>query len=449
MTPPLVPRTMPGWNIAHLCRFLQNPMTFVRDVERECGPVAFFTCGVRRFLLIAEPELIAQVLVKQSRQFEKSLAIKSTRRFLGNGLLTAEGADHVRNRRLMQPAFHMQRVAAYGDSMVQYAEEAQAQWKDGQEIDIAEEMMKLTLRVVGKTLFNSDTGEVGERVSQAMSVLMNLFPLFQLPFFPWLEHLPLPFVRRMRAADATLNEVVLGIIAERHKDNRDEGDLLSMLLNSQEEDGTGLTDEQVRDEVLTLFLAGHETTGNALAYTWHLLAKHPEAAAKMRDEISTVLGDAAPTIADTRRLPYTESVITESMRLYPPAWIIARGAMEDLELANMPGVPIPRGTTIMMPQALVHLQERYYDDPLVFRPERWTPEFRDSLPRFAYYPFGGGPRSCIGESFAWMELILVTAVIARKWKMEPVVPEHKLVLHPSVTLRPRTGVRVKLRRIVQ
>ena len=442
-----VPGTMPGWNLRNLYRFQQNPMTFLQEVERTCGPLAFFTCGPRRFLLVAEPDLIGQVLMKQSKQFEKSLAIKSTKRFLGTGLLTNEGEDHLRNRRLMQPAFHMQRVAAYADSMVQYAGDAQARWADGQELDIAEEMMKLTLRVVGKTLFNSDTGELGERVSAAMSVLMNLFPYLQLPFFPWLEYLPLPFVRRMLAADATISEIVLNIIAERRRSGRDEGDLLSMLLNSQEEDGRGLTDQQVRDEVLTLFLAGHETTGHALAYTWHLLAQHPEVAEKMRGEIAEVLGEGTPTMADSRRLPYTEAVLTESMRLYPPAWVVARGALEDLELGNLPGVRIRRGTTIMMPQVLVHRQERFYEDPLSFRPERWTPEFRAALPRFAYFPFGGGPRACIGESFAWMELILVTAVIARRWRMEPVVPAHELVLHPSVTLRPRTGVRVKLRRV--
>jgi cytochrome P450 len=341
----------------------------------------------------------------------------------------------------------MQRIAGYGDSMVQFADATQQSWKDGETLDIAEEMMTLTLRIVGKTLFNADTTELSERVGHAMSLLMYWFPIQMLPYGVMLERLPLPAMRRLHAAREDLNNIVLNIIAERRASARDEGDLLSMLLAAQEEDGAGLDNEQVRDEALTLFVAGHETTANALAWTWYLLAQHPDIAARLRTEIDTVLGDATPTYADVRRLPFTESVITESLRLYPPAWTIVRTPVENVELAGLPGYTLPHGSTVMACSWVMHRLERYFPDPESFRPDRWTPEFRAGLPKFAYFPFGGGPRSCIGESFAWMELILIVAVIARRWDMTLLANHQETVrLQPAVTLRPRNGINVTLRR---
>lgn len=425
-------------------------MTFLRDVAAECGPVGTFRFGPRRFTLLSDPDLIGQVLMKQHKCFEKSRALKAARRIMGNGLLTSEHEEHTRNRRLMQPAFHMQRIMAYADCMVRFAHENQARWTDGAEIDIAADMMGLTLRIAGKTLFNSDTTALAERVSHSLGLLMDHFPLLQIPGIEYIFKLPLPLVQRIRAAKRELDEMVLAIITERRLIGRDEGDLLSMLLASQEDDeaGTrsGMSDQQVRDEVLTLFLAGHETTAAALSWTWYLLTQHPDVAARTREEIRTVLGDAAPTMADSRRLPFTEAVLTESMRLYPPAWTLARSVTQDVELAGLPGVTLARGSTVFMTQAVMHRQERYFPEPDRFLPDRWTPEFRERLPRYAYFPFGGGPRACIGESFAWMELILVMATLARHWTME-LVPSHRVVFQPAVTLRPRNGIRVRLRRV--
>jgi cytochrome P450 len=436
-----LPKKPAGWAFRNFLRFRRDPLRTLVDLERECGPAATFGVGPLRFVVLSDPELIKQLLVTQHRSFMKGRALQSTKRLLGEGLLTSEGEHHHRQRRLMQPVFHTQRIASYADCMARFANEAQAQWRDGAVLDVAEEMMRLTLRIVGKTLFNIDATEVADRVHHDMAVLMDWFPKAQLPFAAWFEELPLPPMRRMQAARADLDRLVLGMIAERRGTGRDEGDLLSMLLAAQE-DGRGLTDQEVRDEALTLFLAGHETTANALAWTWYLLAQHPEIAARLHAELDTVLGDALPTFADVRRLPLTENVVTEAMRLYPPAWAVGRTALVDAQIGDY---SIPKGSVVIASQYVMHRLPKYFTEPAAFRPERWTPEFRAALPKYAYFPFSGGPRQCIGEGFAWMELSLVIATIARHWKME-VEPGQTIALQPAVTLRPRNGIRLRLQR---
>ena len=271
-----------------------------------------------------------------------------------------------------------------------------------------------------------------------------MFPRTVLPFSEILDKLPLPSTRRFEKARERLDGIIYGLIEERRANGEDRGDLLSMLLMSQDEegDGKGMTDLQVRDEAMTLFLAGHETTANALTWTWYLLSQHPEAEKGLHEELDAVLGNRLPTVEDLDRLSYTRMVLAESMRLYPPVWAVARRAINDYEVD---GFVAPAGSFVFMSQYVTHRDERFHPDPLRFDPERWTPERQASRLQFSYFPFGGGPRRCIGESFAWMEGILVLATLARKWKAR-LVPGHRVELKPLITLRPKHGMRMTLER---
>ena len=361
-----------------------------------------------QLFLVNEPQLIRDVLVTHNRNFTKSRGLERSRRLLGQGLLTSEGAMHLRQRRLMQPAFHRDRIAGYGDLMVGYADRMRQRWRDGATVDIAREMNRLTLSIVGKTLFDVDVEQQAAAVGEALTAVMESFWMMMLPFAEVLERLPVPSLRRARMARARLDAIIYRMIADRRASGRDHGDLLSMLLTAQDEDeGGGMTDQQVRDEAMTIFLAGHETTANALTWTWYLLSQYP---GRRGDAPRRGRPGAAGTAADHSRiwpsLPYVERVVTESMRLYPPAWIIGRRAIAEYQLGQF--VAPPRSILVMSPYVMQR-DPRFYADAERFDPDRWTPEFRAALPKFAYFPFGGGPRQCIGESFAWMELILLVA----------------------------------------
>jgi cytochrome P450 len=315
-------------------------------------------------------------------------------------------------------------------------------WHDGQTLDIAQEMMHLTLAIVGKTLFDTETEAEAEEVREALTATMESFTRFMLPFAELLDRLPLPATRRFEQARARLDAIIYGIINERRKSGEDRGDLLSMLIMAQdeEEDGGSMSDEQLRDEAMTIFLAGHETTANALTWTWYLLSQHTEVEAKLHAEIDGLLGDRPPTAEDLPGLRYTEMVLAESMRLYPPAWILGRRALKDYEVG---GFHIPAGSIVVLSPYVMHRDERYFPEPQRFDPERWTPEAKEARPQFSYFPFGGGPRRCIGEGFAWMEGILVIATLARRWRMR-LVPGHSVATQPMVTLRPKHGMQMKL-----
>jgi cytochrome P450 len=385
------------------------------------------------------------VLVTHNGNFMKGRGLQRAKRLLGEGLLTSEPPLHRRQRRLAQPAFHKQRIAAYASLMVDYTLRLQSErWRDGETLDIAQEMMHLTLAIVGKTLFDTETEQEAEEVREALSATMQSFTRFMLPYAELLDRLPLPSTRRFRQARARLDAVIYRIINERRASGTDHGDLLSMLLLAQDEegDGTGMTDEQLRDEAMTIFLAGHETTANALSWTWYLLSQNPEAEAKLHAEVDALLCDRTPTAEDLPRLPFTEKVLAEAMRLYPPAWILGRRALGDYEVG---GYRIPAGSIIIMSQYVMHRDERYFPDPARFDPERWTPEAKAARPQFSYFPFGGGPRRCIGEGFAWMEGILVLATLARSWRMR-LLPAHQVETQPVVTLRPKHGMRMILER---
>jgi len=420
----------------------RNPLAFFTNLARTYGDVVAYRLGGERLLFVNQPQYIKDVLITHNRNFTKGRALQRTKRLLGEGLLTSEGATHLRQRRLMQPAFHRERIAAYADTMVAYADRLRGAWRDGATLDVAQEMNRLTLSIVGKTLFDADVESQAAEVGEALTGVMATFWMTMLPFSDLLEHLPVPKLRRGRAARAQLDKIIYGMIAERRRSQRDHGDLLSMLLSAQDEEAEGaagrMSDVQVRDEAMTIFLAGHETTANALTWTWYLLSTAPHVEAKLHAEVDRVLQGRRPRMADIASLPFIERVVTESMRLYPPAWLIGRRAIADYELG--PYV-VPARTILVMSPFVTQRDGRFYTDPERFDPDRWTPEFRATLPKCAYFPFGGGPRQCIGESFAWMELILLVATIAQRWRLQ-LVPGHPVVPEPVVTLRTKHGVRM-------
>ena len=395
----------------------------------------------REHLFVAsDPAVIRDVLVTHNQNFHKSRGLERIKILLGEGLLTSEDAFHLRQRRLMQPAFHRDRIAAYASTMVSYADRVRRGWTSETTIDVAREMSRLTLLIVGKTLFDTDVESQARDVGEAMSGLMNSFWTLMLPFGETLQRLPIPHIRRGRKARERLDDIIYGIIRERRADGGDRGDLLSMLLMAQDDEdkGRGMTDRQVRDEAMTIFLAGHETTANALTWTWYLLSQSPVEERRLHDEIDNVLQGRPPTVADVERLPYTTRVVTESMRLYPPAWLVGRRAVNEYSIG---GYYVPPRSIVVMSQWIVHRDARHYVEPERFNPDRWTPEFKAALPRFAYFPFGGGPRQCIGESFAWMELVLLVATLAQQWRFE-LVPGHPVVPQAAVTLRPKYGMKM-------
>lgn len=395
----------------------------------------------REHLFIAsDPTVIRDVLVTHNQNFHKSRGLERVKILLGEGLLTSEDAFHLRQRRLMQPAFHRERIAAYASTMVAYGDRVRRGWTPGATIDIAAEMSRLTLLIVGKTLFDADVESQARDVGEAMSGLMDSFWTLMLPFGEALQRLPIPHLRRGRRSRERLDAIVYDLIRERRANLADRGDLLSMLLMAQDDEdkGRGMTDRQVRDEAMTIFLAGHETTANALTWTWYLLSQAPDVERRLHEEIDAVLAGRLPTVADVERLPFTTRVVTESMRLYPPAWLIGRRAINEYSIG---GYYVPPRSIIVMSQWIVHRDARHYREPERFDPDRWTPEFKTALPRFAYFPFGGGPRQCIGESFAWMELVLLVATLAQQWRFE-LVPGHRVVPRAAVTLRPKYGMKM-------
>ena len=412
-------------------------------MARDYGDIAHYKIGPQHLFFINDPELIRDVLVTNQKNFHKSRGLERAKRLLGNGLLTSEDEFHLRQRRLAQPAFHRQRIASYGSTMVDFAERARARWSDGATMNMHAEMMRLTLDIVAKTLFDADVDAEAAEIGKAMTTAFESFNYAMIPFTEYLDHVPIPPVRRFNNARDRLDKTIFRMIAERRASGEDRGDLLSMLLLAQdtEGDGTGMSDAQLRDEALTIFLAGHETTANALTWTWYLLSQHPEVEKRFHAEVDSLNG-ASPTIDDLARLPYTRMVLAESMRLYPPAWAIGRRALDGFQMREF---NIPAGAVVLMSQYVMHRDTRYFPDADRFDPERWTPEAQASRPKFSYFPFGGGARVCIGEQFAWMEGILLLATIAQQWRMK-LAADQVIDVQPLITLRPRYGMKMRFER---
>ena len=437
-TPPGPRARFPGHM---MLEFLRRRLPFMIESAEKYGDIVLFKVGNERVHLFNHPDLIRDVLVTNQKNFIKSRALVRAKRVLGEGLLTSEGEFHLRQRRLAQPAFHRDRIATYGRSMVEYAARTSSRWVNGGELDMHDEMMKLTLAIVARTLFSSDVEGEAAEIGEALTVAFEAFNVGTLPFSEILEMLPLPYMKRFKAARARLDATIYRIIEERRSSGEDKGDLLSMLLLAQDTEGDGgrMTNTQLRDEAMTIFLAGHETTANALSWTWYLLSEHPDVEARFHREIDA-LGDRLPQPEDLQNLPYTRMILAESMRLYPPAWAVGRRALNDFE-AN--GYLIPARSMVLMSQYIAHRDRRFYPDPERFDPERWRPEVASTRPKFSYFPFGGGTRICIGEQFAWMEGILVLATIGRHWRMQ-YLDDSPPEIEPRITLRPKSplGMRV-------
>jgi cytochrome P450 len=426
--------------------FNRDSLGFIERLARDYGDVVNTRFFYVPAYFLFHPDHIEYVLATNSRNFIKPLSFRTPffHRLVGRGLLTSEGEFWRRQRRLAQPAFHRERIASYARRMVEDAEALVKTWRDGEIRDIHRDMMRLTMDIVTHTLFNVSVTDDADKVARALAILVE--PFSSQATLKWIldNRLPTPTNRRFHKVAAQLDEVIYRIIGQRRASgNQDQGDLLSMLLQAHDDDGSQMTDQQLRDEVITLFLAGQETTALTLSWAWYLLARHPEAESELWRELDEVLeGGRAPEAADFPRLRFTEMVVKESMRLYPPAYVVGRESVEDCEIG---GYRVPAHTQLFMPTWVVHRDKRFFDEPDAFRPERWTPEFVNHLPKYAYFPFGGGPRICIGNSFAMMEIVLLLATIAQKYKLE-LLTDRPVPLVPAMSLRPRDGIRMKVER---
>jgi len=412
---------------------------FFRKTAARYGPIASSRMGRARFYYVSEPSAIEEVLVTAGRSYVKGRGTQRLERLLGKGLLTSNGALHLRQRRLVQPAFHRERIAGYAATMVQRAEAFADGVLAGETLAMDAAMSRLTLGIAAETLFGAEVDDQADTIGRALDEAMESFPISLTPIGELLDHLPwVPVVRRFLGARDELDAIVYRLIEARRNDAAAAGrpDVLGMLLAAG--DGPdGMDVKQIRDEAMTIFLAGHETTAMALTWTWWLLSQHREVEERIRAELDAVLGGRAPTMDDVPALRFTRDVIAESMRLYPPAWVVGRRAIEDAPLG--PWI-VPKGSIVLMSQWITHHDPRFWREPDAFRPERWANGETDGLPKFAYFPFGGGTRVCIGEAFAWTELILVLATIARRWRFEAAPGLTELTAQPSVTLRPATAV---------
>ncbi|MCA9900030.1 MAG: cytochrome P450 [Ardenticatenaceae bacterium] len=432
-------------------QFSEDEPTFLLENVKKYGDLVYFRLAHLQTYLVAHPDLIREVLVTQSDKFEKAPLDKQILgKFLGNGLLTSDGAFHRRQRRLAQPAFHSKRIHNYAEVMVDYANQIIGGWQDEAVVDITEEMMHLTMLIVSKTLFDADaitgTGDTAEIIGNAMNDFQAISNRDYQRGFSLPNWVPTADNRLRNRAVTQFNAVMNQIIAERRKtavNNQvaDKGDLLSMLMLSVDEDGEFMDDKQLRNEVATLFAAGHETTSNALSWTWFLLAQHPEAEAKLHEELDTVLAGRQPTLADLPNLPYSLQIIKEAIRMYPPAWILnGRRALEDVQLG---GYTVPKGSTVFVSPYVMHHLPQYFDEPEAFKPERFTAEFEKSLPKFAYMPFGGGARVCIGNAFAMMEAQLILATIAQKYRLTLAQTE-PVRYKTQITLTAENGIQMRV-----
>jgi cytochrome P450 len=458
---------MPGKLIR---QFIHDPIKTLSTISQKYGDISYFKLGPKQHVyLINNPDYIEKVLIYDHRNFKKGPRLQAAKALLGEGLVTSEGDFHNRQRRLIQPIFHPKQIMSYANIMTDYAIRFRDRWKNEDIVDVSQEMMELTLGIICKSVLNYDVESEAEQVGKWLTITRNYSKRLQSPIGHVLDKIPiLPAPKGARKAKEELDSLVYGLISDRRHqqeepDNKRFDDLLSRLLEAQDSNLAGsaslnstqfssndkMSDKQVRDEVMTIFIAGHETTANALTWTFYLLSQYPDAEKKLHDEIDSVLGatdgnghnsSRIPTPDDIPKLQYTEKVLRESMRLYPPVWTMGRYVEKDYPVGEY---TIPAGSSILMSQYVMHHDPRYYEEPEQFNPDRWTAKFKTDLPRFSYFPFGGGIRGCIGEPFAWMEGVLIIAVIAQKWTMR-LVPGQRIKLDPAITLRPKYGMKMKL-----
>jgi cytochrome P450 len=418
--------------------------TLLRKNADEFGDLVYFKAFGRPVLQFNHPELVQEMLVRDAGHHHRNLVMQKGKAVLGEGLLTSEEPLHMRQRKLAAPAFHRQRIAAYGEVISSYTVAMTREWKDGSVFDVRGEMLLLALRIVAKTLFDSKFDDEVHEFAAAVDSFQGFLPLAFLPFPELIQKLPIPAMRKIRRGRKLLDELIYRMIAERRAAPGDRGDLLSMLLGSVDEEGGRMSDAQVRDECLTILLAGHETTANALSFAAWLLAENPGVQEELAAETKAVLGGRSPVAADYPRLGHAERVFAEAMRLYPPVWVTARTAAEAYEYR---GFRIEKGTILVAPQFAVQRDARWWHTSDAFDPSRFTAEAKAARPKFAYFPFGGGSRQCIGEGLAWMEGALSLAAMCQEWRFLPALAAGgKMPVDPSVSLRPKGPVILKVQR---
>jgi cytochrome P450 len=416
--------------------FASERLAFITECRETYGDFVHFRLFNRHAYLLNDPDHVRFVLVEHPELFQKTpLLKKNTRRIIGNGLLTSEGEFHKRQRKLTQPAFHHQRINAYGEVMVDYTLQMLSDWESGERIDIHHAMMRLTMAIVARTLFNADVAQEAAALGEAITAGLHHVTRRTTQPLALPDWVPTRDNRTANRYIHLLNRTIDRIIAEHRSSGVDSGDLLTMLMQARDEDGGQMDDEQLRHEAMTIFIAGHETTANALTWALYLVAQHLDVERRLQAEVDA-LARSAPTIEDLSRLPYTEMIIKEAMRLYPPAWIVPRLAIANFELG---GYHIRKNSVLFTSPYTMHRHPRYYEQPERFIPERWTSEMEKALPKYAYFPFGGGPRVCIGNGFALLEARLILATIAQRWQLvlesDPMpIPE------PVITLRPKHGI---------
>lgn len=441
-----VPATPPRQGLlGHYRGLSRDPLGYIHTTAVTYGDVVHFNVGNTQIYLVNRPDLIERMLVTDNKKFIKPRLLRLSSETLGNGLLTSEGSFWLRQRRLAAPAFHRERIHGYSRTMVTAAERMIARWNDGESRDIHQEMMRVTLEIVSETLFGTGIEEEKiHEVEKILNIALDRFQDYQSLSYQLFDWLPRPRKLRFRAATERLDNIIYDLIAERRALNlspADDPTLLGTYLAVRDDDGSGMTDRQLRDECVTIFLAGHETTANALSFALYLLSVNPEKREILEEELSRVIGDRSPTAADVPALHYTAKVVKEAMRLYPPAWRVGREAVEDVQLGEY---LIPAGSQLFSSQWTIHRDIRWYQEPEAFIPERWSEEFERSLPRYAYFPFGGGPRLCIGSAFAEMEAILLLAAICRRFRFE-YSSSTPPALYPSITLRPLNGMPMRMK----
>lgn len=433
-----------GWPLlGDLAAFSRDSTGFLLRLACEHGDVAHFRLGRQDAYQLSHPDFIRDVLVTHSKKFSKTRGLDRAKSLLGNGLLTSDGELHRRQRRILQPAFSRQRVAAHGPIMTRHASRTCDNWEDGAQFDMFDEMIRLTLSIVGETLFGVDIESSTSEIGDAMATGWEYFNRSMLPLPALVDRLPRFTANRFERARSYLDDLVFGIIAERRASDGSGEDLLSILLRAQdEEDGTGMSDQQARDEIMTMFLAGHESTATVLTWLWFVLSRNPEVERQFHAEIDRVLQGRVPTVEDLPRLEYTRMILNESMRIFPPVWTLTRRALEDYEVG---GFTLPAGSVVGVSQYVTHRDPRYFPDPDRFDPLRWTQDEVGKRPKYSYFPFGGGPRLCIGEAFGTMEALLLIATLGQHWRAR-VPDDFEPRFDPLITLRPKHGVPVRMER---
>jgi cytochrome P450 len=435
------PRGLPL--IGEARNFARDPLAFLSGVAEKYGDIANFRLGGINVFFVRHPDYVREVLITQRASFTMTSLRAKINAVVGEGLFTSRGELHARQRRLMLPVFRKSRIEAYAGQMAELSRRSRDRWESGVTVDIADEMMKLTMLIAARALFEQDIGGDTQAVSRNIDAVLEFFTRLSSPFLKLSLALPLPSTRRFKQAVRELDEVIYRMIERRKADAGDRTDLLSLLMQAKDDQtNVHMTEKQLRDEVLTLLIAGHETTANVLAWTFYLLAQRPDADLRLHEEARNVLGGrAAYTAADVDRLVYTRRVMQEGLRLYPPGWFIGREAQTDVTLG---GYTVPKGAMVMMSQYVTHRDARFFDEPERFKPERWEGDFQDRLPRGAYFPFSAGDRHCIGEGFAWQEALLILATLLERWRFE-LVPCQNIRPRPSVTLRPDGPIKMIVR----